>query len=52
LILNEIQKNLGILKRTWNVGIEGLRDKKEDVLAYCKHIMMKIEIKEKRGETT
>ena len=50
LILNGIQKNLGILKRTWNVGIEGLRDKKEDVLAYSmKHIMMKIENK-KRGD--
>jgi hypothetical protein len=28
LILNEIEKNVGNLKRTWNVGIEGLRDKK------------------------
>jgi len=50
LILSEIQKNLGILKRTWNVGIEGLRDKKEDVLAYSmKHITMKIERKKKEG---
>jgi len=28
LILNEIEKKVGKLKRTWNVGIEGLRDKK------------------------
>jgi hypothetical protein len=46
MILNELQRNLGILKHTWNVGIEGLRDKKKDVLAYSmKHIMRKIKKK-------
>jgi hypothetical protein len=51
LILNEIQKNIGILKHTWNVGIGGLRDKKEDILAYSmKHIMTKIENKNGGGE--
>jgi hypothetical protein len=33
LILNEIQKNIAILKHTWNVGLEVLGDKNEDVLA-------------------
>jgi hypothetical protein len=28
LILNETQKNIAILKHTWNVGLEGLGDKK------------------------
>jgi hypothetical protein len=44
LILNEIQKNVAVLKHTWNVGIEGLRGKEEDVLGYsARHILMKIE---------
>ena len=44
MILNEIQKNIAILKHTWNVGIEGLWGKKEDVLAdSIKHILMKTE---------
>ena len=38
-----MQKNIGILKHTWNVGIEGLRYRKEDVLAYpMKHFITKI----------
>jgi hypothetical protein len=45
------KQNIAILKHTRNVGIEGLRNKTEDVLAYStKNIMKKIE-KEVRQST-